>query len=255
MLIDKILVLTDFTLAAKVAIEHGLQLARSADCELLTLHLVNNQSDVDWALNKSEAEVRAAEGFAPESRFKSMAEIEDVFAGTVNLKAKYGSSLTIFGTHGKKDIQFITGSYALKLINNADSPTLVVQKGSPVRPYKNILLFINFGGQEHQDLSVLRTISGMFESTVHVVHTGQPDDMTLIEDQLNASSRTTVNTVALKSSGSGVLAELMATAESLDIDLFALPSANYAVKAARSKVNAQMQKIITNDKQIPTICL
>ena len=254
MLIDKILVLTDFTLAAKVAIEHGLQLARSADCELLTLHLVNNQSDVDWALNKSEAEVRAAKGFTPDSRFKSMAEIENVFAGTVNLKAKYGSALTIFGTHGKKDIQFITGSYALKLVNNADSPTLVVQKGSPIRPYKNILLFINFGGQEHQDLAVLRTISGMFESTVHLVHTGQPDDMTIIEDQLNASG-TQVNTVALESSRSGVLAELMAKAESLDIDLFALPSVNYAVKAARPKVNAQMQKIITNDNQIPTICL
>ncbi|MCY3767905.1 MAG: universal stress protein [Gammaproteobacteria bacterium] len=254
MLIDRILVLTDFSQAAKVAIEHGLQFARSADCELLTLHLVGQKSDVDWALNKSEAEVRAAENFTPDSRFKSMTEIENVFAGTVNLKSKYGSALTFFGTHGKKDIQFITGSYALKLVNNADSPTLVVQKGSPVRPYENILFFVNFGGQEHQDLAVLRTICRVFKSTVHLVHTGEPDDMAIIGDQLKASG-IAVNTVALESPRSGALAELMDKAKALDIDLFALPSVNYAVKAARSKVNAQMQKIITNPQQIPTICL
>ena len=70
-------------------------------------------------------------------------------------------------THGKKGMQFVTGSDALKVIFNAETPTLVVQRGTPLRSYKRILMPM-FGTHAEMGFSIktLLSIARIYKSHV-----------------------------------------------------------------------------------------
>ena len=167
MILKKLMVLTDFTEASTVAVEHCYQLASLNQSDIISLHVVKHQSDLDWAESKTEKQLKEARNYDETISFKAMASKSSLYKDINILMEELGVELSFMATHGKKDIQFITGSDALKVIYNAETPILVVQRDTPLNPYKRIVMPM-FGTRAEMDFSIktLLNIARIYKSHV-----------------------------------------------------------------------------------------
>lgn len=138
--LKRLLVLDDFTEAANIAAAHSYQIAILSKAEVISLHVVSEDEDIEWAKMKCKEQIQKIENYDASIPFTQMAAKLNLFKGMNKWLEERKVDITFMATHGKKDIQFITGSHALKLIFNAETPTLVVQHKTPLRPYKHVLL-------------------------------------------------------------------------------------------------------------------
>src|SRR6187455_3753978 len=122
MALNRLLVFTDFTAASDVAANHCYQVASLAKTEILSLHVVSGNEDLEWAEQKSAEQMRRLANYESSVPFTPLASAQNLFLGMNAWLHKQGVGLAFMATHGKKDLQFLTGSHALKLILNADVP-------------------------------------------------------------------------------------------------------------------------------------
>ncbi|MDX9941360.1 MAG: universal stress protein [Bacteroidales bacterium] len=141
------LVATDFTKIGEYAIDNAAQMARLTGAKLVVLHVVNEKTksmlkrenkkidSIGTRLNEICKKVEAQHGveadfLAPEgSIFSTIAETAR------NTEATY----LFLGTHGKKGVQFLLGSFALKVITTSPAPMFVVKKPSQGNKFKNFV--------------------------------------------------------------------------------------------------------------------
>lgn len=155
--LKKLMVLTDFTEASSVAIEHCYQLASLNQAEITALHIIHHQSDLEWAKSKTETQFKEARNYDEAITFKAMASKISLYKDIRKLLEEQQVQLSFMATHGKKGMQFVTGSDALKLIVNAKTPIVVVQRDTPLRPYKRIVMPL-FGTRAEIDFSIMSLI-------------------------------------------------------------------------------------------------
>jgi len=167
MSLKKLMVLTDFTKASTVAVEHCYQLASINQSEIISLHIVQHGSDLEWAKTKTEKQFKEARNYDESIPFKAMASKSSLYKDIYTLMKEQDVQLSFMATHGKKGMQFITGSDALKVIFNAETPILVVQRDTSLNPYKHIVMPM-FGSQAEMDFSIktLLNIAQLFNSSV-----------------------------------------------------------------------------------------
>ncbi len=75
--------------------------------------------------------------------------------------------MIMLGTHGKKGMQKLFGSYALKVITQAQVPTIVVQKKN-YKGFENILFPINSFTEARQKVGYAIAVASKFDSTIHI---------------------------------------------------------------------------------------
>ncbi|MFT7035554.1 MAG: hypothetical protein ACJA2S_004078 [Cyclobacteriaceae bacterium] len=172
MSLKKLMVLTDFTEASTVAVEHCYQLASLNQAEIISLHIIQNQSDVEWSKTKTEKQLKEASNYDKGIKFKAIASKSSLYKDINSLMKENQVELSFMATHGKKGMQFVTGSDALKLIFNAKTPIVVVQRDTPLRPYKRIVMPL-FGTKSEMDFSIktLLNISKLYNSFVTFLYT------------------------------------------------------------------------------------
>ena len=145
MTLKNILVATDFSEPARVALEHGKDLARSSGATLHVLHVIQEiptyyGSEVGFAATQIEESIQsAAQGEldrtlgAKESGLavKTATVRAPNVAHAVNeYAAAHNVDLIIVGTHGRGAIsRFLIGSVAERLVRSATRPVLTVHAG------------------------------------------------------------------------------------------------------------------------------
>ena len=155
--IYKVLVPTDFTDVAKTAINHAAMVAKSFDGEVHLLHVVSSDKALSAAKDKLDAwcqEAYADYGVTTKYVVKKGSIFEDIGQVAEDI----GAMLIIMGTHGLKGLQHITGSHALKVINNSKVPFVIVQRKKAKGLYKQIVLPIRFAQETKQKLSITTSI-------------------------------------------------------------------------------------------------
>ncbi len=132
----------------------------------------NKMKELVLVLKKQEPGIEVEYMFQEGSIFDLIHEVS----------ASIGSNMIFLGTHGKKGMQHVLGSYALKVITKSKVPTLVVQR-KPYTGYKNIMLPINSFTESRQKVGIAITISKMFGSTIHIFKevVKDPGEMSRIE--------------------------------------------------------------------------
>lgn len=122
-----ILVTWDFSNVAEYALQHAIRAAKTIDADVVLVHIVEKEKEVDSAISKMNVVVEDTKSkydFEPKyvikegSIFKTITDVAD------ELKAIF----VLMGTHGMKGMQKITGSWALKVIAGSKMPFIVVQK-------------------------------------------------------------------------------------------------------------------------------
>ncbi|MCD6092323.1 MAG: universal stress protein [Bacteroidales bacterium] len=169
-----ILVPTDFSLVCENAMMHAAGIAKQIKANLILTHVINKDTRIYLKKNNQSKETvsdylrdyqkRLMEQFGLRVDFR-------VLEGRITeqipkLIKELGIDLLMFGTHGKKGMQIITGSHAMKLISVIDIPVLVVQKRGFDSGYKTIVFPVNKSTQYNTKLDWTIFIASSFGATV-----------------------------------------------------------------------------------------
>ncbi|MFW6248254.1 MAG: universal stress protein, partial [Bacteroidota bacterium] len=120
-----ILVAYDFTKVGDIAIQNATQMAKVLKFDLCLLHVINKNTRSKLRKNNETPEIlnKRLKTIAEKVKQKDQVSTDfmtcegSLFTSVAKIAREIDAKFLVFGTHGKKGIQFVLGSYALKLIN------------------------------------------------------------------------------------------------------------------------------------------
>jgi len=158
-----IIVPWDFTHVAENAFAHAVNVANTLEREIIILHLVEKESNEKSALEKLE--VRAKE-LTQESKIKVHPLVRSgvIFDEIRGVAHEHKAELVIMGTHGRKGVQKITGSWALKVMANSRVPFLVVQDKPKKNNFENVVFPVDFRRENKEKVNWVHYLAKHYKS-------------------------------------------------------------------------------------------
>lgn len=187
-----ILVAYDFTTIGDIAIENAAQMAKLLGYKIFLLHVINNTSRKN--LKKANETLENLK-----SKLKKIADASATkYSLTVECDAKEGSIFTtiaevskeidanflVFGTHGKKGIQLIAGSFAMKIVKSCPIPVFVVQKQAQGNTFKEVVFPLDLEAGSKQKVKWAISHNKQFNSRFHLFIENYNDEYT--QKRINA---------------------------------------------------------------------
>jgi nucleotide-binding universal stress UspA family protein len=193
----KILVPTDFSKPAQIAIDVAADIAKKANSELILLHVVEEASGCSFNIS---GEVTTSGGWEDklftmkliEAAKKKMAKLlEEVketgvkvkqelrlgtaFHGMRDIITEQKVDLVVMGTAGHTKLEdMIIGSNTERVVRYSKCPVLTVHKKPSTTDFKNIVYATSMSQDEEVFSRVVRTTQKMYDSTVHLVRINTP---------------------------------------------------------------------------------
>ncbi|MDQ3192813.1 MAG: universal stress protein [Bacteroidota bacterium] len=256
-----ILVPTDFTKVADCAIEHAIKIAKTLEGEISLLHVVAKQAQVDVAKDKLQTiseDITKKHGV----KVNIITRIGNIFEDIGDVAAEIGAGLIIMGTHGVKGFQHITGSHALKVITNSSVPFIVVQEKSIKNGYEEIVLPLSLSRETKQKLSSTVKIAKYFKSKVFIITPKEDDEFLNNAVKRNLafaknylSEQRVPYSVKMADEKGSFVKQVIKYAVSIDADLIAIVNSPDGSVLPDFLGSADEQQIITNESQIPVLCI
>ena len=262
--LDRLMVFTDFTLASSVAATHCYQIATLSGSEVIALHVISDNEDLEWAEKKSSEQISNIVNYDKSIRFKPLASGQSLFSGMNKWLEDQQVGLTFMATHGKKDLQFVTGSSALKLIFNSEAPMVVVQQHTPLRPYKHILVPLFSHQAEMQfPVDVLRSIIRLFGSKITLLtpsfaNDRESEEMLRTIAWIKGILQVDAPAIDVRSSdeaGKNFSRAVLSAVNAEGVDLIAVMIGAKHHREEAEKWKKFYQKVITNEAGVPVLCL
>lgn len=193
----KILVPTDFSKPAQIAIDVAVDIARKANGQLILLHVIEEASGTSFNIT---GEVDVSGGWEDklftmkliERSKKQMAKLfEDVkstgvrvkqelrvgtaFHGMRDIITEQKVDLVVMGTAGRTKMEeMIIGTNTEKVIRHSKCPVLTVHRKPATTDFKNIVYATSMSKDEEVFSRVVRTTQQMYDATVHLVRINTP---------------------------------------------------------------------------------
>lgn len=260
---NKFLVPTDFTKVADNAIGHAMKLASHTNGEVYLLHVVPKTSEVEEARRKLELEQARAQKVDPTVAVHKLVRVGSIFDDIGDAAAEVAADMIVMGTHGMRGMQFITGSRALRVITSSNVPFIVVQERAIKEGgYDSIVVPLDLHKETRQKITLVADMAKTFNSKVHLITPKEEDEF--LHNQLVNHIRFANQyldergiphdaTIADEDSGNFVEA-VVKHAVKVDADLVAI------MNLAQGNIFGVLgvpyeQEIITNEAQIPVMCM
>jgi nucleotide-binding universal stress UspA family protein len=162
-----ILVPWDFTHVAKNAYLHALNFSEILDCEIILLHIAEDEKKIPEKLKQLE---EAADELAKEHGKKPHCIVKDgsIFSTIGEVATEEKAEMIIMGTHGIKGAQKLFGSRAVKVVVSSRIPFLIVQDKPTSSKLENILLPIDFKKENKEKANWIFLLSTRFKSKVTI---------------------------------------------------------------------------------------
>jgi nucleotide-binding universal stress UspA family protein len=178
-----ILIPTDFSEICENAINHGAELAGFLNYKVCILHVIDKQDEITQKNDDSTLDSVAGKllKYKQEYENKYKVNIETLVRDgnilkVINLVAtELKANLIVLGTHGKKGIQHLFGSYALKVVLDSPCPVLVVQKRSFEKGYRNIVLPVSNDVESRHAIEWIKLMSRLFDSKIDLYKAAETD--------------------------------------------------------------------------------
>lgn len=196
-----ILVPTDLSIACENAFEHALLFTNNSDTVIYLLHVIESRNDLfpkepweEYANNEERRRVLSyLKNYIALKNAKNVVPMirEGNLFDTINNVAKeVKADSIILGTHGKKGMQKLFGSYALKVIDNTSVPVLVIHDKPKESIDKNIVFPVSHHEEERQKAKLAVKYAKDHNAMVHVIIEHPYDEFEktkaeLIKRQLN----------------------------------------------------------------------
>ena len=253
----KILVPTDFTSVAKTALNHAIKIAEIMNGEIVLLHVVDRDTKSEEARVKLDP---IAERVSKENNIPTVGKVVtgNIFEDIDKVADYEGARLIIMGTHGRKGIQHITGSYAMKVITSSTIPFLVVQDKIVPDAYKNIVFPIDFRAETKQKISLTASMATQLGAKVHIFAEYDDDkfDKRKIDNNVAYTkkffAKNGIDYVVEKAFEKGdFVKQIIRYSASINADFITVLNLNYRSITAFLK-NLE-EELITNEAQIPVL--
>ncbi|HEX8040096.1 MAG TPA: universal stress protein [Chryseosolibacter sp.] len=193
----KILVPTDFSKPAQIALDVASDIAKKANAELILLHVVEEASGTSFNIT---GEVDVSSGWEDkvftmkliERSKKQMSKIFNdakanglkvtqemrlgtAFHGMRDIIAEQKVDLVVMGTAGHSKLQeMIIGTNTEKVVRHAKCPVLTVHKKPVTTEFKNIVYATSMSKDEEVFSRIVRNTQQMYNATVHLVRINTP---------------------------------------------------------------------------------
>ena len=265
---NTLLVPTDFSDVCHNAIDYAVKVAKDIGFKVVIYHVINKDTH---ALFKGQGEIGTAvasklQNIIDEFKLQFDVEMEFMYESgsifdLIHAKAEEtGANMIILGTHGKKGMQHLMGSYALKVITQSQVPTVVVQK-KKFGGINNILFPINSFTEARQKVGYASAIATRFGSTIHIYKervsdAGQASRIEIIAKQIAEEFNKLGVKYTINSSEKGgeSAKKLVEYAVETGMDMVAIVTepqlgTNYF------NLGPWNEKIMFNEAQIPVMCI
>jgi nucleotide-binding universal stress UspA family protein len=258
----KILVPTDFTKVSDTALEHALLVAKTINASIHMLHVVESKKHIAEARLKLDA---LKERIKREEKIDIgvIARIGSVFEDIDKVAVEIEANLIIMGTHGMRGMQFLTGSRALRIVTESSVPFIVVQERD-IRDhgYHKLVVPLDLHKETKQKLSLVADMAKYFGSKVHLISPGETDEF--LRNQLERNILFAQDYLQDKgipfeveiteNKSDDFVRDLLKYAAGIDADLICIM--NFYDNSIMSFFSSNYeQQVITNEAQIPVLCV
>jgi nucleotide-binding universal stress UspA family protein len=201
--IKRILIPTDFSETANLALEHAVKMARLLDSEITLLHVVStfafrvNLPEMEFdetqeaklagvigsKLNKIAEEISQKEGLKVSTLITSGRIREEV----VRVAEEIYADIIILGTHGVSGLrEFFMGSNAFRIVSDAACPVLCIQESGHPVGFKNIIVPIDNSFYSREKLGLSIKLARLYDATIHICGLRSHDHN---DEEINAKFR------------------------------------------------------------------
>lgn len=250
------IVLHDFTEIGDTALSYALHIGKHVHTDILLLHVVDEAKKAVAAKVKLDAIIQKQslpEGVTLSPLIKTGNFLED----TGNFAKEAKAQLVIMGTHGALGLQKVFGSHAMKVIRSCEVPFLVVQKGTPLKEIKKVIVPVDLTKESLQIVNIAGDMANIFGGHVHILYEKQTDE------RLAMQMKTRIHIVKTNYEERGIQAdyyildskgsftkkiEKHAKAEAAELLAFA-----YHSESLLPQFDAFGQSLITNSLKLPTM--
>lgn len=190
MILDRLLLPTDFSACADQALSHAIAVAERFDAELHILHVVN-ELDPDW-YGISDADDRAVKlrdqiqaeardrlhELAPDTALDTTVALQhsfDVADSVTGYVDEHAIDLVVMGTHGRRGFdRLMLGNVADKVIRHTACPVMTVREeaslaGEQDVAFRDVLAPIDFSDPARQALEVSKAFAGAYHARLHLL--------------------------------------------------------------------------------------
>lgn len=253
----KILVPTDFTSVAETATQHAVKIAKIMSGEIVLLHVVDRDSRTEEARAKLDP---IAEEVSKQYNIPTVGKVVtgNIFDDIDKVADYEGARLIIMGTHGRKGIQHITGSYAMKVITSSTIPFIVVQDRVVPDSYKNIVFPIDFKAETKTKISVTASMATKLGAKVHIFADYEDDkfDKRNVDNNVAYTKKFfdkhNIDYVVEHADGPGdFVKQITRYSASINADFVAILNLSY--RSINAFLKNSEEELITNEAQIPVL--
>ena len=193
----KILVPTDFSKPALLAVDAAADIARKSGAELILLHVVEGASEGsfniegeatysgDWEdkiftlklIEKAKKQLTKLAGDSKLADVKVRQELKmgSPFHGMNAIITERKVDLVVMGTSGKSELeQMIIGSNTEKVVRHAHCPVLTLHNKPIRKEFKNIVYATSMDKDEEVFSKIIRRTQELYNATVHLVRINTP---------------------------------------------------------------------------------
>ena len=184
--VKRILIPTDFSETADLALEHASHLATLCNAEIILLHVVSsyafkaNLPEINAEDEAFNAKLSGAVGTKLE---EYAAALSEKFGMSVQTKVAYGSvrdevvrmandldaDIIILGTHGVSGIrEFFMGSNAFRIVSEAGCPVLSVQRNATKIGFEHIVVPVDNSFHSREKIGLAIRIANTYNATLHI---------------------------------------------------------------------------------------
>jgi nucleotide-binding universal stress UspA family protein len=193
----KILVPTDFSKAAQIAVDTASDIAKKAGAELILLHVIEDVSDASIniegevsfggdmedklftmkLIEKSKKQLAKVVADLKENGNKVRPELRigTPFHGMHKIITEHKVDLVVMGTAGHSKLEeMIIGSNTEKVVRQSRCPVLTVHKKPGKSDYKNIVYATSMSKDEEVFSRIVKRAQQMYDATIHLVRINTP---------------------------------------------------------------------------------
>ncbi|MCX6240650.1 MAG: universal stress protein [Bacteroidetes bacterium] len=264
-----ILIPTDFSEVCGNAVIHGIHLARFLKFKAVILHVINNETKA--ALKKKnvgndyvEKRLKEYKSYYEkkyEVEVDTIAEEGSIFTTITEVAVRIKANIMILGTHGKKGLQHVFGSYALRVVSESPVPVIVVQKKSFKQGYENIVLPVSNDLEARQAVQWAKLIATLFKSKINMFQAVEADQglnsrLKIITRQISdAFNEENINHDVTYAEPKGDYAkQLLSYAAANHADMIMIMT-RPNIDVPGFSMSAWDEKLMFNEAQIPVMCI
>ncbi len=205
----KILVPTDFSKTAAVALDAAFDIAKKSGADLILLHVVeevtsgsfnveadvpyDNSEDRLFTLKMIEKAKKQLEKVVLDPKYSDVKldgelRVGNAFHGIQAIVTQHKVDLIVMGSAGHSKLEeMIIGTNTEKIVRTSRSPVLTVNKKPATTNFKNIVYATALAPDEEVFSRIVKTTQKMYDSTIHLVRINTPGDFQrdyLVKDEM-----------------------------------------------------------------------